>query len=590
MKIASLRENLKRVPGLRALVLRVRRKYLRDTAYYHWIRNLEAVPSREHYAEQLSKHSNLPLISIIVPVYNVKIRYLERCVESVLSQYYPRWELCLCDDASTDRAIPPTLEMFAARDKRIRIKFRENNGRISAATNDAFGLATGDYVAFLDDDDELAPHALAEIALAIVENSTLDILYSDVDNISSSGARRMNPHFKPDWSPETLLSYMYLIHLLVMRRSLVVELGGLREGFDGSQDYDLALRATEKTDRIAHIPQVLYHWRLIRSSTTVRGMKAKPYAIDAAVRAKEEALMRRGLKGAVIYDPECQQARVRIEPRSRPLVSIVIATRDHLGEVDRCLSSIDMRSDYRNFEVVLVDNGSADASALAAVSRGYCEGRVRLIRSDTPFNFSYLNNLGASEARGEYLLFLNNDTEVLAGEWLERMLGLAQLDHVGAVGARLLYPDGRVQHAGIVNYAIGPGHPFCGEDPALIRNLRFKTDCDWIAVTGACLMVSRAKYREVGGLDEELAIAYNDVALCFALRDKGYYNAVAHEALLRHYESSSRGLDEEDSARRSRQLAEMELLYRKFPAYRGIDPFYSPNLSRDKSDFSIRNA
>jgi O-antigen biosynthesis protein len=583
-----VKSTLMHTPRLRSRLLSLRRSMYRDSRFEQWIATLERIPTASYYAEALSCIAQGPRISVIVPVYNVKAAYLNACVESVLAQYYDNWELCLCDDASTDLHVKPLLRSFARRDDRIKAIFREKNGHIAAATNSALAIATGEYVAFLDNDDVITPNALAEMVLAIDKEPEADVLYSDVDNIDASGRRRLIPHFKPDWSPDTLMSCMYLIHLLVMRRSLVAEVGGFREGFDGSQDYDLALRVTEKARKIIHIPKILYHWRLIPTSTTARGMEAKPYAIDAAIRAKQEALARRGLEGRIVYDRRIEQSRVHYSIKGIPLVSIIIPTRNHLEDVSRCVSSIIEKSVYRRFEILLVDNGSDEPKAVEGFAMLAETHTIRVIREECPFNFSLLCNRGAREARGEYLLFLNNDTEVLSPEWLERMLALAQLGHVGAVGARLLYPNGTIQHSGIVNYEVGPGHPFVGDPIELLNYYRSTMDGNWLCVTAACMLVSKDKFMAAGGFDEELAVAYNDVALCFALHRKGYYNAVAQESVLHHYESKSRGLDAEDEDSRARQLAELEILYRKFPEYKGRDPFYNPNLIQNRGDFSVR--
>lgn len=572
-------------PWLYQAARRVYASYIGNRSYSRWIRTMEVRPI---VGTARAAEAGGIKISVIVPVYNVPARYLHRCIRSVLRQSHGNWELCICDDGSTNLETITALKSYEGTDERIKIAWRPKNGHICAASNDALALATGEYVALLDNDDELAPWALAEVAKALAESVDIDVLYSDVDQIEERGNTRFCPNFKPDWSPDTLMSAMYMIHLLVIRRSLVMQVGAFRSGYEGSQDYDLALRVTEVARRIVHLPQVLYHWRLISTSTAARGMSAKPYAAEAAVRAKRDALARRGLDGEVVYDPRLEQSHVEYRVSGEPLVSIIIPTRDHKDDLERCISSIADKTTWKNKEIIVVDNGSDDPGTLGYL-RGLSEARLAdVVRVDEPFNFSRLINKGVSSSRGEYMLLLNNDTEVIDPRWIERMLGLAQLSHVGAVGARLLYPDGTVQHAGVVNFEMGPGHPYAGFKPSDLRYYRFALDGNWLAVTGACLLVARTKFDEVGGFDEELAVAYNDVAFCFSLRDKGYFNAVAQRAELYHHESRSRGQDSSDAAKKRRQMAEMRILYSKFPHYRGIDPFYNANLAPDRGDFSVR--
>jgi len=528
-----------------------------------------------------------PLISIVTPVYGVDPLYLQRLLDSVRQQWYPHWELILVEDAGPNQR---TREFLSALDdSRLQVRLLERNVGIAAATNVGLELARGEYVAFLDHDDELTQDALFEIVEAINAHAP-DFIYSDEDKIDAEG-NFSDPFFKPGWSPDALMSIMYTCHLSCIRADLLRQLGGFRSEFDGAQDYDLALRVSEVTNRIHHIPKVLYHWRVLPSSIA-SGMDAKPYASDAVRRLKEQALERRGLPGLV--EPVASmpgQYRIRYRPQGRPLVSIVIPSRDNGAVLRQCVESLFANTSYDNFELMLVDNQSADPVALAYFDELAVHARVQLLRYPHPFNFSAINNLGASAAKGQVLLFLNDDTEVLAPDWLERLLGYAQLPHIGAVGAQLLFPGAeRIQHCGIVNLADGPGHAFCqarAGDPLYFgRNV---LEWNWLAVTGACLMVERNKFDAVGGFDETFPVAYNDVDLCFALRKAGWHNVVCNAVQLLHHESLSRGLDHESAAKRERLTGEQRRLFRKHPHFFMRDPYHHPSLHPNSIDFLVQN-
>ena len=523
--------------------------------------------------------------SIIVPTYNTTADLLSRLLASVRSQWYPDWQLVLADDASSHAETRQFLERID--DPRVEVLLLGSNGGISAATNAALAKATGDYVVFLDHDDELTADCLHELALCIAREDA-DFIYSDEDKIEQDG-RFTQPFFKPDWSPDTLMSTMYTCHVSCVRRSLLDEVGPLRSEFDGSQDWDLTLRVTERARRIAHIPKVLYHWRIIPASVAA-DLAAKPYAIEAGRRAREAALERRGLMGKM--EPVEQVPgyfRVRYAPQGTPLISVVIPTRDNGPVLSRCLDSLRSTSAWRHVEVVIVDNGSVEPATLDLL-RHVAEGDGRrVIRHDAPFNFSELSNLGARKARGELLLFLNDDTELISGDALERMAGYAQLPHVGAVGAKLLYPDTLdVQHVGVVNLASGPNHAFLRQ-PAdapgyFMRNL---LEFNWMAVTGACLMLERGKFEAAGGFDTNFPIAYNDLDLCFRLLRRGLYNLVCPSARWLHHESLSRGLDQANPERRARLMSDLQRLYLRHPETLMHDPFHNPNLHPDSVQFEL---
>lgn len=523
--------------------------------------------------------------SIVVPTYNTPTNLLSRVLASVQAQWYPDWQLILADDASPCATTRRFLERID--DPRVEVLLLGSNGGISAATNAALAKATGEYVVFLDHDDELTEDCLYELALRIVREDP-DFVYSDEDKIDEDG-RFTQPFFKPDWSPDTLMSTMYTCHVSCMRRSLLAEAGPLRSEFDGCQDWDLTLRVTERARRIAHIPKVLYHWRINPGSVAV-DLAAKPYAIEAGRKVREAALERRGLAG--VLEPVEQvpsHHRVRYAVRGTPLVSVVIPSRDNGAVLRRCVEALRVTSGWRRFEVIVIDNGSDEPATLQALRDLARTQDVRVIRHDAPFNYSELNNLGARASHGEILLFLNDDTELLSADGLERMAGYAQLPHVGAVGAKLLYPQTRqVQHAGLVNLACGPSHAFLRQDADshgyFMRNL---LEYDWIAVTGACLMLERGKFDAAGGFDEDFPIAYNDVDLCLRLLRRGLYHVVCPSVRLLHHESLSRGLDHESPERRARLDVDRHRLYARHPDYLMHDPFHSPNLHPDSVQFDL---
>jgi O-antigen biosynthesis protein len=531
-----------------------------------------------------------PTFSVIMPVYRTPDRFLREAIDSVLSQVYPHWELCIADDASPDPYVRSLIEEYAARDERIRFVVRAENGHISRASNSALELATGDFVAFLDHDDRLAPDALYENAVLLNSQSDLDMIYSDEDKIDENGLRR-DAFFKPDWSPDSFLSRMYTCHLGVYRRSIVNDIGGFRPEFDGSQDYDLALRFTERTQRIGHIPRILYSWRM-NSGSAAGSATAKPYAAIAGKKAVVEALARRGEAGRVEdVDGSPGHFIVRYAIADSAKVSVIIPTRDHGADVDRCLRSIFTQTTYPNYEVLLIDNGSTERSALdvfTAWQKAEPE-RLRVIRYDVPFNYSKINNYGVSLSTGTYILLLNNDTEVITPDWMTAMVEQAQRPSIGAVGAKLLYADGTIQHAGVIIGLLGlagHGHRLSpGDSGGYFAAL--KTVNNYSALTAACLMVRRAAFDQVGGLDEELTVAFNDVDFCLKLQKAGYYNVFLPHVVLYHLESQSRGPDTSPE-KRERMRGEVALMEERWHTSTLADPCYNPNLTLTGWDFSPR--
>ena len=532
------------------------------------------------------------LISVIVPVYNVDVKWLDKCVQSVKNQTYENWELCIADDASTNEALLAALADYEREDSRIKVVFRKENGHICKATNSALEIATGEFVALLDNDDELAPNALYEVATIVEQQPDVNLIYSDEDKIDESGTRS-DPAFKPQWSPDLLMGTNYISHLGVYRRSIVESIGGLRVGFEGAQDYDLVLRFTEQIDSatITHIPKVLYHWRMLDTSTAAN-QGSKNYAFLAGQKALQEALQRRGLAGTVEPGAANGLYRVVYDIPEKELVSIIIPTRNGYKDLKRCVDSIVEHTDYPNIEILVADNGSDDPQMeeLYAQYKDTLGAQFTKLSIDIPFNFSRINNLAAKEAKGRFLLFLNNDTKVINSDWLTNMVSLAQLEHVGTVGAKLYYENNTIQHAGVIvglGGVAGHGHhTYPKGDFGYFGRLVVNTD--YLAVTAACVMIKKADFDQLNGFDEEFVVAYNDVDLCIRCYDQlGKYNVFAADTELYHYESQSRGY-EDTPEKQERFLQEAERFRQKWPTYVENDPFYNPNLTVSGGDFSVR--
>ena len=525
-----------------------------------------------------------PVFSIVVPVFNVEERWLRRAIESVIGQVYPAWELCLADDASTDARVRPILEEYRERDSRIRVAFREQNGHISKATNTALGLATGDYLVLIDNDDEIAPDALLEFAKVINAHGHVDMIYSDQDKISTDG-ERFEPFFKPDWSPEYLEACMYTAHLACHKMTLVRELEGFRTGFEGAQDYDFVLRFTERASRIIHLPKVLYHWRVIPGSTAL-SMNQKDYVTVAACKALEGHLQRTGRKGIARSTKYPACFSLEEEVRGSPLVSIVIPSAGRNAqlrgrEVDllaNCLSGLRKSTSYENYEIVVVDNGDLRPETLKAVTDTGCA----LVHFLEPFNVARKMNIGARHASGDYLLFLNDDIEVIEPDWIQHMLQLAQREGIGAVGAKLHFEDGTLQHAGVtfdddgLPDHINRGYP--GSYPGYF--LSAVGTRNYLAVTGACLMTRKEVFDRVGGFNEAFAINYNDIDYCLKTVTAGYRVVFSPDARLYHFESKTR--------ERTVAPEEIALFKSLWAGMTRFDPYYSKMLENSPANYRIR--
>lgn len=565
---------------------------LSNRSYKIWMeKNRLTETDREHICKRIQILGLRPLVSVIVPVYNTEERWLRKCLDSVLSQLYPFWELCIADDASTSAHIRRVLEDYRVRDERVKVVFRSKNGHISEASNSALELATGSFVAFLDHDDELAEHALYLIAEELNQYPDADLIYSDEDKIDERGIHSA-PHFKPGWNPDLLYCCNYICHLTVCRTEIVRKIGGFRKGFEGSQDHDLILRFSEATgpSRIRHIPHILYHWRSHQDSTA-RAATVKSYAHTASRKAVQDHLERKGVSAEVVR-AECHYTYNRVIypiPPSPPLVSVIIPIRNRADLLKGCAEGILFRTDYSCIELIIIDNGSDDPETLRYLEELETNARVRVIRSDGPFNYSSLNNEGVRRAAGEILGFLNNDLEVISPGWLREMVSHAIRPEIGVVGARLLYPNGRVQHAGVI---LGVGgvaeHAFRGfdaRDPGYSSRLQLTQN--YSAVTGACMLTRREVFDAAGGFDAvNLAVAYNDVDYCLKVQELGYRVLWVPYAELFHLESASRGFEERASDR-ERLTGEAEYLRKRWRKALLADPCYNPNLSKARPDFSL---
>ena len=552
--------------------------------YQRWIHEFER-PESQIIELKVSSFAVRPKISIVTPVYNTKLEELEAAIDSVLRQSYPNWELCICDDCSANLAIRQMLDRYAALDARIRVHYAGERGGISRASNLALAMAGGDFIALLDHDDTLAPNALAHVCEAINQHPSGDLFYSDEDKLDERG-NRFDPFFKPDWSPDLFLSENYICHLLVLRRDLAAKLAGFNPAFDGSQDYDLVLRATERATRIHHIPKILYHWRAGPASTA-SGIDNKSYAVDAARRALQDHCDRAKTGGAVERGVIAGRWRVRYPICPSTRVSVIIASGGKVDVLRTNLDSLFGKTSYNDYEVVIADNSKGNAvEKLISQYQGTYTNLRYIDWRNRPFNFSAINNEAARQCDSPVLLFLNDDTSVIEPGWLDAMLELAVRPEVGAVGAKLLYPNEAIQHAGVVlGLFDNCGHAFKGLNGSsghyfdfsdVIRNVS--------AVTGACLMARASVFWQVGGFDEtEFAVAFNDVDLCLKMGTCGYRVLYTPHAVLYHHESLSK--TSRDLIPHPEEVAAMKTKWENVIAH---DPYYSPNLTRIDEDYSLR--
>lgn len=530
-----------------------------------------------------------PLLSVVMPVYDPPLAFLEEAISSVVGQLYPHWQLCIADDATPNPEVARRLDEWAAADGRIKVVHRPENGHISAASNSALAVATGEFVVLMDHDDLLAPHALYMVAAELEAHPDADLIYSDEDKIDDCG-RRYDPYFKSDWNPELILGQNMVNHLGAYRRSLLTKVGGFREGFEGSQDHDLVLRVSAATtpSRIRHLPFVLYHWRVFGGSMSFSN-RSLERAQTAGLRAIDEHLAGRGEAARAELLPIGFYRVRRSLAEPLPRVALIVATRDRLPLLRTCVDGLLAATDYPALEVVIVDNDSVEPATLAWLDAIQADARVGVLRYRGPFNFSAIHNYAVAQCDAELIGLINNDIEVIDAGWLREMVALAALPGVGAVGARLLYPDRRVQHGGVVLGVGGvAGHAhklFAETTPG--HGWRLQLSQDLSAVTAACMVLRRERYLEVGGLDaDRLAVAFNDVDLCLKLRAAGHRIIWTPFATLLHHESASRGSDiaPEKAERFQREVAVMRERWGDVLAH---DPFYNPNLSLTHEDFRL---
>ena len=546
-----------------------------DSDYNDWIRRNEPdMLELKKQKKKALKFSYRPKISVITPVYNPSPRVLDECIQSVMHQTYGNWELCI-SDGNSDQAIQEVLDNFSRSTPKIKIIHQDKNLGISGNSNEALKLATGEYIALLDHDDLLAPNAFYEVVQCLNADRDLDFVYTDKDLVTEDGKYRFQPLFKPDWSPEIMLTANYLTHLTVIRKRLVDEAGGFVPEMDGAQDWDLFNKITEKTNRIHHVQKVLYHWRESSKSCAMEGYAAKPFVPEAQKSAIRCHLQRCGLSGDVIFDPI---PRILWNLKRRYRVSIIIPTKDNVHLLEACINSILLKSTYENFEILIIDTGSTDPETLNYLHEIEKNPQIKVLRYDRKFNYSAVNNLGARSATGEVLIFLNDDTEILSPSWLEDMLGFIQNKEIGIIGPKLLKPDGSIQHAGVVIGLMGfAGHPFAG---CFERYMGPYGSVEWyrnyLAVTGACMMIHRGIFEKAGGFDESFTLNGSDVALCLKVRELGRRVVYTPFVRLIHHEGATRERCMEEIPARDFQVS---LKYYE-PYLRGGDPYYNPNLSQ----------
>lgn len=580
--------------GLKALILKSKHKIQGiddDYDYAEWW-NLTK-PSEEELEEQKKKKFDyMPKFSIVIPVYKTPEKFLKEMLDSIVEQTYANWELCIADGSPAGESVENVLKKYAEKDARIRYQVLGENRGISGNTNVALEMAEGDFIVLADHDDRLTPNALFECAKKLNENENCDVLYSDEDKLDMDGDELFDPHFKPDFNPDLLTSVNYICHLFVVKKELLDKVGGFRAEYDGAQDYDFIFRCTENAKQICHIPKVLYHWRC-HPNSTASNPESKLYAFTAGSRAIMDHYKRVGIEAEKVekgVDYGIYHTTFKI--KDDPLVSVIIPNKDHTVDLDNCIRPMLTEGTYKNLEFVIVENNSTEQATWDYYEKIQKEfPNVHVVRWEREFNYSAINNFGVQHAKGEYLLFMNNDIELIAKNFVEEMLGFVQREDVGIAGARLLYEDDTIQHAGVViGFGGIAGHTFIGLHKS--ENSYFnRAMCaqDYSAVTAACMMSKRSVFDAVGGFTEELAVAFNDIDYCMKVRKLGKLVAYAPYAVLHHYESKSRGLEDtpEKVERFNREIATFA---KRWPEIlRDGDPYYNPNLTLRKSNFALRD-
>jgi len=577
----------------KVVIVEVMESYLANTMQYsqYLLRKKVTKDVGKQFRKNIHHFKEQPLLSIIMPVYNPRIDLFIKALDSVKAQIYDKWEFCIADDNSTDPEVKETLEKYCKNDERIKVNYRAENGHISKASNSALELATGDYAVLMDHDDILREDCLYHIVKAINIHHDIDLIYSDEDKIDEWGIHS-EPHFKPDWCPDNLLSRNYLGHICVFKTEYLRAIGGWRAGFEGSQDYDLILRYTEKYNKVIHLPEVLYHWR-IHSESAALSEAVKPYAYRAAQMALTEAMSRRGLIATVDFLDSFRGYCIRFGLENKNAkVSIIIPSRNKADLLKKCLRSIEKKSTWKNFEVIVIDNNS-DEKEFFNLIKQYTRQKTmsfKCVQDKEPFNFSRLINLGRKNATGDFLILLNNDTEIITPDWMEAMMEHAQRQEVGAVGAKLLYDNDTIQHAGVVIGLGGAaGHVLVGEyreGPGYFNYVNMLNT--YSAVTAACFMVRTELYDKVGGFDEEFGTEYNDVDFCLKLVEAGHHNLYVPHCELYHFESMTRGHPHSTYESYKKHLKEVNMFTKKWKKYVDNDPCYNPNLSLGVHNFGLK--
>lgn len=561
----------------------------RDYGNYEDFLKKYGVKEEELARQRQEVFENGPCFSIAVPLYQTKEKYLREMIESVQAQTYTNWELCLADGSGREHSLQPVVGEYIAKDKRIKYCLLDSNEGIAGNTNEALKMADGDFVVLTDHDDLLSPEALYQCAKAVQKEPQTDVIYSDEDKVDMSGKKFFEPHFKSDYNIDLLCTMNYICHLFVVRKDVMERAGLFESCYDGAQDHDFILRCTEKAEHIVHIPKVLYHWRCHAQSTS-ENPESKLYAFENGCKAVKAHYDRIGIPAEVEQGPFYGMYRTHYLWKEQPLVSILIPNKDHVTDLKKCMDSIEEKSTYRNFEFIIVENNSTEEETFAYYKEIEKRDNVRVLYYKEDFNYSRINNFGAKEANGEYVLLLNNDTEMIEPDSIKEMLDVCMRPDVGIVGAKLLYEDNTIQHAGvIIGFGGVAGHAFIGQDRddngyfsriISVQNLS--------AVTAACLMVRRSVFDEVEGLNEEFKVAFNDIDFCLKVRKAGYLVVYNPYAQFYHYESKSRG--QEDSADKvARFQQEIGLFGERWgELLEHGDPYYNPNLTLDKADFSLK--
>ena len=599
--------------GMKQFLIRLTERFQQEDIDYETWFGLNKATEKELQEQRKNPPEHGPLISIVVPVYRTPEIYLREMMESVMEQTYGNWELCLADASPRgeqlrqdlkkikgrktrdavmkipdgDTELTSVIREYQLKDSRIRYEILKENKSIAENSNAAMEMATGDFVGLLDHDDTLEPNALYEVAGKICEDDRVDVVYTDEDKINSKGTKHLTPNMKPDFNLDLLRSNNYICHLFVVRRILMEKIGGFRKEFDGAQDYDFILRCTEEAEKIAHVHKVLYHWRTHEKSTS-DNPESKIYAFHAGRRAVEAHLQRLGIQAEVEETCDLGYYRVKYPVTGSPMVSILIPNKDQLQTLKKCLKSIWEKTEYTNYEILIIENNSTEKETFEFYKKIDGRHHVRVLYWDKEFNYSAINNFGAAQAKGEYLLLLNNDTEVITKGWMKELLSHCQRPEVGMVGAKLYFPDNTIQSAGTI---IGMGgmadHAFVNMDRKKSGYMhRASIQVDMSGVTAACAMVKRSVYEEVHGLEEKLTVAFNDVDLGLKIVTAGYLIVFDPYAELYHYESKSRGINDEKKERHAREVKYTQEKWADFLA--AGDPCYNQNLTLAKHNFSLR--